>query len=483
MSGGCLSIPTLSIRPGRKRRMRKILEFAEYISIGTGMALACSCFMVLGGVLKSVSGLWFVTAIVAGGLLTLPIALSIAEWASLLPGGAGISAYLKSAFGEKVSLFFMALYLSLVGCLAGVESFVFTQLLEQLFPGQFPAIPSALVILMTILVLNLAGFEFSRGFQLFTTTSLTLGILFLAGTALLQAFTTPSPFVPTSQPLTTEMVFRLGSAIGTSLFLFVGFEWVAPMGRSQKAYGKLIPASMVASVLVLMLLYGTFSLALVAGPGSDLARGSAVPQFVLSEWVLGPYARVVAAGLSLLAMVTSFNAGMLGAGRMVYALARQNYLPKRFAQVTEKRGQPIYAIALAGLLSCISAALIIAFNVPMVASAVAACIICWVYAALMYGLIRHRKILKINRGGFHSPIPMAFQWVLAVLLPILGLSALFVDRLSALSACALLFVLSMVAWVFAHQSKQGEIPKTNGLPAFSNPTTQVVSTRSKGVLS
>jgi amino acid transporter len=433
--------------------MRKLLEFGDYVSIGTGMALACSSFMVIGGALKYVSGPWLTPAIAAGGLLTLLIALSVAEWASLLPGGQGISAYLKSAFGERVSLFFMFLYLSLVGCLAGVESYVFTQLLERLFPGHFPALPSALAILGAIIALNLTGFEFSRSFQMLTTALLSVGVLALAGFAFRLEWIRPDAAGFQALHWSPGMLSRFCSAVGASIFLFVGFEWVAPLGRSPKAYRVLIPASMVVSVVFLALLYGAFALALVTGPGADAARGSAVPQFVLSAWALGSHARYAAAALSLLAMTTSFNAGMLGAGRMIYALARQKRLPAAFTKVSEKNGNPVNAVLLAGALACLSATLIIRFDLPMVASSLSACIECLVYGALLFGLLKYRRGNPVNRGGFRSPVPAVLQAAIAASLPALGLAALYVDAASGTKAVGILIALALAAWIFASRAK------------------------------
>lgn len=429
--------------------MGKLRELGGYISIGTGMALACSSFMVIGGALEFVAGPWLVAAIVIGGLLTLPIALTVAEWASLLPGGAGISAYLKTAFGERTSLFFMFLYLSLIGCLAGVESFVFSELMGMLFPGIFPALPSALAILGLIIAVNLTGFEFSRNVQTVTTALLVAGILALA--ACVFRLNRIHPGNAGLEPLTVTpgLAGKLCSAVGASIFLFVGFEWVAPLGQSPKAYRRLIPASMVVSVLVLIVVYGAFSWALVAGPGSEAARGSAVPQFVLSSWALGAPARYLAAALSLLAMATSFNAGLMGAGRMVYSLARQKRLPAVFAKVSARNGNPVNAVLLAGVLACLSSTLIILFRIPLVASSLAACIVCVVYAALLFGLLKYRRGNPVNRGGFRSPVPAPLQALLAAALPILGVAALFVDDATGPLALSILAAMAACAWFYS----------------------------------
>jgi amino acid transporter len=448
--------------------MAKLRELGEYISIGTGMALACSSFMVIGGALNFVSGSWLLAAILIGGLLTLLIALTVAEWASLLPGGAGISAYLKSAFGERTSLFFMFLYLSLIGCLAGVESFVFSELMEKLFPGTFPALPSALAVLFVIIAVNLTGFEFSRNVQTVTTALLAAGMLALAAWVFRLTYARPDAALLEPLRWTPGTAGRLCSAVGASIFLFVGFEWVAPLGQSPKAYRWLIPASMVLSVILLIVLYGAFSWALVAGPGSAAARGSAVPQFVLAAWALGAPARYVAAALSLLAMATSFNAGMLGAGRMIYALARQKRLPAAFAKLSERNGNPVNAVLLAGGLACVSATLIILFRIPLVASSLAACIECAVYAALLAGLLKFRRGNPVNRGGFRSPVPAALQVVLAAALPVLGVAALFVDAQSGPIALCVLAVLTAGAWCYSKYAAPRSKPAVHPGAAVGN---------------
>ena len=431
-----------------------MLELVEYLSISIGMALAASTFMVLAGLFSLVSGAWLLASILLAGGLVLLLAASLAELAALFPGGGGVGAYLKAAFGEKPALFFMLLYLSLVGGLAGLESSVFSSVLDLFLPG-IPPLFAAFGVLSLGVGLNLIGLEFSRRMQIATTAVLVLSLAGLSLYALAHGGAAPAARpLPTGLPAAFPSAFP--AALGLAVFLFMGFEWVTPLGRNPKAYARLIPGALCLSVAVLAGLYALFACALMRLPGG--VGGSAAPQVRLSFWLLGAWGGYGAAFLSLLAMLNCFNAGLLGASRMVYLLARQGHLPAFFARLSPRSATPRAAIGGVGLAAFLSAGVILHFRLHLLVGAICSAIECFVYAALVLAVLTLRRTRPTARRPFRTPLPAPLQGLLAAALVGLGGAALLFDMRLAFRGIALFLVLGAASAGLAWLSPAGRKP-------------------------
>lgn len=113
--------------------MKDLKELFEYIAISAGMALAASCFSLVSSMFLVSNGIFIVISIFLGGGFCIIIASSIGELASLFPSSPGIAMYFRKAFGQRISLMLIFLYLALVAVLAGVESFIFSTVISSSF--------------------------------------------------------------------------------------------------------------------------------------------------------------------------------------------------------------------------------------------------------------------------------------------------------------------------------------------------------------
>jgi amino acid transporter len=86
---------------------------------------------------------------------------------------------------------------------------------------------------------------------------------------------------------------------------------------------------------------------------------------------------------SALAVMTGFNAGLLGAARMVYALAREGVLPRAFGATAGTSEAPVAGI-LATAAVCIGSALLVRhLGAAYLLGSAAAVVICLCYCALL----------------------------------------------------------------------------------------------------
>jgi ethanolamine permease len=198
--------------------------------------------------------------------------------------------------------------------------------------------------------------------------------------------------------------------------------------------------------------------------------GNPIPQITLGAALYGDPGRYGVALASVLAMLTSFNAGLMGASRLLYGLAREGLLPAWTSRISMRTGVPIYAIAAVGGLSFTLALFVIQTGVYRLAGVTVAAIECLVYGALMLAAIRLRRARAQAARPFRNPVPLAVQWMIALALPLLGICALlslpsaglwplaFIGALAAGAALLALLAVSRTAKRTLPTTKQGAIP-------------------------
>jgi amino acid transporter len=401
--------------------MKKAFELGFYVTFGAGIAFGISSFTILSELFKVASSFWLVVSICLAGVVCMLLSSSIAELASMYPSAPGVRTYLKVALPPRTSLFLVYLYLIFMIMVAGIESYLFALVVRQLFP-QLPALAVVLTLLACTVVVNLLGLELPRGVQMFTTTALILSVLCLGAAG---AATHLGNLHWDSRVLSDRPLSQISDALGAAVYLFIGFEWVTMMGFNAKAYERRIPISMPLAILTNIIAYCIFALALATRIPVESIKATAVPQLPYFVQIFGPRGSVVGLVLSILAIVSCFNAGVMGGSRLVYALAREGNFPKSWGTLSLRTGAPIGGVLVLGTLASIASVIIVSFELEEIAAVVGSAIVCCVYAAFMWAVLRLRKTQPNARRTFRSPLPVWLHWVLIVGMPIAGASALF----------------------------------------------------------
>jgi amino acid transporter len=401
--------------------MKKAFELAFYVTFGAGIAFGISSFTILSELFKVASSFWVIVSICLAGFVCMLLSSAIAELASMYPSAPGVRTYLKVALPPRTSLFLVYLYLMFMIMVAGIESYLFALVVRQLFP-QIPALAVVLTLLACTVIVNLLGLELPRGVQMFTTTALILSVLFLGATG---AGSHLSNLHWNANVFSGHPLSQIGDALGSAVYLFIGFEWVTMMGFSAKSYERKIPISMPLAILTNIVAYCVFSLALATRIPVSAITETAIPQLPYFVQIFGPRGSVVGLVLSILAIVSCFNAGVMGGSRLIYALAREGNFPKSWGKMSLTTGAPIGGVLALGGMAAIASVIIVSFELEEVAAVVGSAIVCCVYAAFMWAVLRLRKTQPNARRTFRSPLPVWLHWVLIVALPLAGVFALF----------------------------------------------------------
>jgi ethanolamine permease len=408
--------------------VKKHLELIFYVSFCAGMAFGSSSFTMISGLFEAVTSTWVIVSVCLAGTLCVLISGSVAELASMYPSSPGIRTYLKVAFDSRVSLVLVYLYLIFMVLIAGVESYMFALVVEAISPS-LSAVPVVLGLIAFAMTVNLLGLELPRGLQILTTWAL---LLCLVALSVYGAVQTPAPgagfAASAASPEaggTLSQLKMLPAVTTMAIFLFTGFEWVTLLGFSPRSYERRIPVSMPLGIIALILTYSIF----VVGLSSQVSRqgivATPVPQVPYLTQLFGGPGAYVAGGLSLLAIFSTFNAGIMGGSRLIYVLTREGNLPKWCAKMSLRTGAPVGGIISLGTLTAVSSLLIIVYKQELLAAVVGSTIVSFVYAAFMLAAIKLRKKLPRARRSFRTPLPEWLQWPLVVVIPAMGVVSLF----------------------------------------------------------
>jgi amino acid transporter len=435
--------------------MKKAFELGFYVTFGAGIAFGISSFTIISELFKVASSFWLIVSIGLAGLFCMLISSSIAELASMYPSAPGVRTYLKVALPPRSSLFLVYLYLIFMIMVAGIESYLFAQVVRALFP-QLPALALVLTLLALTVIVNLLGLELPRGVQMFTTTTLIVGVLILGG---IGAAPTLAHLHWSSTVLANQPLSQIGGALGSAVYLFIGFEWVTMMGFSAKSYEHRIPLSMPLAILTNIVAYCIFALGLATLVPLNKITATSIPQLPYFVQMFGPRGTLVALALSILAIVSCFNAGVMGGSRLVHALAREGNFPKSWGTMSIRTGAPVGGVLVLGTLASIASILIVEFELQEVAAVVGSAIVCCVYAAFMWAILHLRKTQPNARRTFRSPLPVWVHWLLIVVMPAFGVLALFAlpgKTIQVLSTAIGLIVVSAVGVQFSLRYSKNE---------------------------
>jgi|GEM_PF-1058843 len=440
--------------------MGKRSNFIYYISVGAGMAMATSSCTMISGLYRAGS-LWSVPAgPVVAGVICILIAASVGELASMFPSAPGIRTYLKVAFGDRFSLMLVYLYLSFLALAGGMESYMFALVVKSVFPSVSPLL-LVYLMLLGVLAINWMGMELPKSAQIVSTGLLILGTILLGILPFLQsrplfAEWGPDPFVA------GPFFMQLPALIGMAVFLFVGFEWVTPLGKGPDSYRRSIPFSMPVAIIINIVMNIIFCVGLTASMGKGEIMNSPLPQIPLAFKTLGSWGGPFALALSALASFSTFNAGILGGSRMVYGLAREGKLPAWCASIHMRSASPRGGILFLGAATFIASTLMLLFRIEILSALVASAMVCFTYGAIMAANLRLRKTRPAAQRPFRSPLPLTVQLATAIAAPLLGIACLFSQP--ELGAKPVLLAVGLVAASFAATRIFIKTPKRDSIP-------------------
>jgi basic amino acid/polyamine antiporter, APA family len=356
-------------------RLPRAIGPAGFFSIAFGSIVGSGWVLVLGEWLRAAGPGGSILGFAIGGSVMMLIALCYGELASRLPKAGGEFAYALHFLGPGYA-FAVAWVLTLFfAAFTAFEGIAMGWIVGTLLPGiEGPTLYSLLGARITqgglilgigfaavLALLNFIGTRIAIGFQRIVT----FGFIGLAVALIIAALTLGDP--GNAQPLFQDYpaqaitapagAGQAGVARGWPLGAFWIFSTTAVFlnGFQTSAYGiEERTAETEVRVVIMAMLFGVFA-AILFYCGMIYAVANATPWHdTVSAELPAAYAfgKLTAAGMlgkailigAAFSLLKSWNAYILCGARLLFALAREGYLPRAFAQVQRRFGSPAAAI-------------------------------------------------------------------------------------------------------------------------------------------
>ncbi|ACZ89441.1 amino acid permease [Streptosporangium roseum] len=372
-----------------EHRLRKDLSALDLTVFGIGVIVGTGIFVLTGRVARDLAGPAVALSFVAAGIVCALAALCYAEFASTVPVAGSAYTFAFATLGEFPAWIIgwdLMLEMMLGAAVVAVGwSGYLTSLLESLgivLPDAIAGegatfnLPAALVVLALTAIL-VAGIKLSSRFNLIIVTiKIAVVLLVIVAGLFFINMANYTPFIPPSKPTPaveglaapliqvlfgiTPVAFGvLGifSAAAIVFFAYIGFDVVATAAEETRDPRRDLPIGIIASLVICTLLYVAVSLVVVGmQPYSQLSESAPLAdafKAVGQTWAATLISIGALAGLTTVVMIL-----MLGMSRVMFAMSRDNLLPRGLSKVHPRFGTPYRITILMGVIVAVLAGLV-----------------------------------------------------------------------------------------------------------------------------
>jgi len=341
-----------------QRKLKRKLNLPQLVMLGTAGTIAAEIF-VLTGHAAGIVGPATVVALIIAGVLNYSIALNYCELATMYPVTGGGVTYVREAWGPNVLSF-------LVGSLDCLSSAFYAALSAvgfgyslQLFIPGVPVVPTAMVVVLIFVVLNILDVSSIGNVQILLGGILLacLGIYVVGGFLLPNGFSWPV-FAAGGIYIHEGTLTNLSKILNTVALVYcayIGYEVIAHDAEEVENPSRNIPRAILISVTLCAIIYVAVALVTLGTvpwqqvAGSETALTDAIQHFA-------PGWGVPMMGIAgIIATLTSVNAAMLSGTREAFTLGRSGLWPRFFSSLSRFR-TPHLAAMFMGAATCLVAA-------------------------------------------------------------------------------------------------------------------------------
>lgn len=417
--------------------LAKELGFLDVFCIACGAMISSGIFILPGVAYARCGPLVWVSYFLAG-ILALVGTLSIIELSTAMPKAGGDYFFVTRSMGPLVGtisglLSWFALSLKTAFAIFGIAELIYITF-------HVPVLISALAVCAVFVVINIVGVKEASRLEVVLVIGLfALMAWFIAGglpTISLSHFSPPMPH-------------GFNRILVTAGFVFVSFGGllnIASISEEVKNPTKNIPRAMIASVIVISILYALMLITTVGILPADELTTSLTPIAHAAQRFAGRAGFIAVSIAALLAFVTTANAGILAASRYPLALSSDNLFPPVISTTSKRFRSPYVAIVLTGLL--ISIALL--FNLELLVKFGSVVILTSYILTNIAVIILRESNIQNYRPTFRTAF---YPW--AQIVGIVCFMFLIIDMgLVAVEISVLVIVLASLVYLFYGRNRQ-----------------------------
>lgn len=427
------------------------LRLVDYFALGFGTMVGTAWLVVMDDILRRGGPLGAILGFTAGALMLLPIGYVYGKLVKLIPDAAAEVAYTARVFRPGISFAtgWMMLLAYLLTC--PFEALAAGRITGYLFPSlnsielyrlgshsvYLPHIVLGLLITGFFTWLNYYGIHASAKFLKFTTfTFLTLVVVFALAGAQHGGVRNLHPLFSHTPLISTLLVWQVVP------WLMSGFEAVGK--SSEEASPEFQHRNFSVAIIMTILAGLTFFWVVISSvsfvtPWQSLNSGLQFPTAVAFEnafharWIVN-----LILATALVALLQAFNANMVAASRLLFAMGRRNLLLPKMSMIDSANHTPVIAVFAVGTATAVAIFLGEAGLVPILEVGAIACAVGWMSACASYFFMKPSlldrsaaafgilvtaamilvKILPVVPGHFTR-----YEWIALAIWAILGLLA------------------------------------------------------------
>lgn len=334
-----------------KEKMKKSLTTPEALSIVVGMIIGSGIFLKPGVILSSAgSPTMALLAWVAGGVITLASALSIAELASAIPVHGGLYGYLEVLYGE-IWGFLLGWVQTMITYPASVaaQAIAFASYAGLFLPmSDTGKTALAFSVLLFLLIMNILSTKYGG----FIQTAAAVGKLIpLAGISVFGlAHTAKLNF----ESVGTVTASGFGAAVLGTLWAYDGWIGVTNMAPEMKTPKKL-PKVISFGIIFVIIVYTAFNFAVFKVLPLETAASSPVPGVEAANVLFGQKGTAFITAGIMISVFGSLNGYLMTSARVPLAMGEKRMLPfsRVFGRINGRFGTPANALIMQSALALI----------------------------------------------------------------------------------------------------------------------------------
>lgn len=364
--------------PSEPPHFTRTLDLKSAIAVNMTQMCGLGAYITIPLMVGAMGGPQAIFAWLLGAVLSMADGLVWAELGAAMPGAGGTYIYLREAFQYRTGrlmpfLFVWTIILAVPLCMStGVIGIV--QYLGYYFPSLTASVPptgSLTRDLFTAAHLETTAISFAvvilvvallyRGIRAVgeLTKIMFVVMLITVGVTILACFTHFDPKLAFTFPAGVfhwEGAFWLGLGQGLifAFYDYAGYGTTAYIGEEIANPGRVIPKSIIYSILGIMAIYLTMNIGVMGVvPWKEVAASSHIGALVM-ERTWGKGAAMVLAALIIITGFASVFTGLLGASRIPFNAARDKLFFPVFARLHPSHNFPHIGLLVMGLITAIA---------------------------------------------------------------------------------------------------------------------------------
>ncbi len=314
------------------------------IVIGSGIFRSPSEIAGLVGTPGNVLLVWL-----AGGLVTMCLALSLAELAAMFPRSGGLYSYLQEAFGNRAAFLFGWTFFLINPANWAAVSLIFADYISAVYPhgaGYAKWLATGAILLVSLV--NIVSIRLSSQFNWLFTVIKGLALLGLSAGILLSSQGVSLPGV---DPGFRPTVGGWGAALIAVLWPFEGVAAAAALAGEVKNPQRNLPLGLIGGTLFVMLTYLLINAAFLSALSVPAIAASPFVAADAARAVMGDWGSTIIAVAAIIATFGALLAGGTCDPRVLFAMAEDRLFFSKVGAVHHRFQTPHVAIIVTALLA------------------------------------------------------------------------------------------------------------------------------------